>query len=91
MSSAVRMRRWSGVKAPAADPMRDTKLDHSFKIAQVQVRVVREQLAAGAGMDREMVDRALETIDITASNARDMIKESRAGGAEGPVSGTVIG
>ena len=77
--------------APAADPLRDTKLDHSFKIAQVQVRVVREQLAAGEGMDREMVDRALETIDITASNARDMIKESRAGGAEGPVSGTVIG
>ena len=76
--------------APAADPLRDTKLDHSFKIAQVQVRVVREQLAAGEGMDREMVDRALETIDITASNARDMIKESRAGGAEGPVSGTVI-
>lgn len=78
-------------QAPAADPLRDTKLDHSFKIAQVQVRVVREQLAAGEGMDREMVDRALETIDITASNARDMIKESRAGGAEGPVSGTVIG
>ena len=77
--------------APAADPLRDTKLDHSFKIAQVQVRVVREQLAAGEGMDREMVDRALETIDITASNARDMIKESRTGGAEGPVSGTVIG
>ena len=77
--------------APAADPMRDTKLDHTFKIAQVQVRVVREQLAAGEGMDREMVDRALETIDITASNARDMIKESRTGGAEGPVSGTVIG
>ena len=52
---------------------------------------MREQLAAGGAMDREMVDRALETIDITASNARDMIKESRAGGAEGPVSGTVIG
>ena len=78
-------------QAPAADPLRDTKLDHSFKIAQVQVRVVREQLAAGESMDREMVDRALETIDITASNARDMIKESRTGGAEGPVSGTVIG
>lgn len=78
--------------APAGDPMRDTKLDHSFKIAQVQVKVVREQLAAGGAMDREMVDRALETIDITAANARDMIKESRGqGGSEGPVSGTVIG
>lgn len=78
--------------APVADPMRDTKLDHSFKIAQVQVRVVREQLAAGAAMDREMVDRALETIEITAANARDMIKESRGPNAsEGPVSGTVVG
>ena len=59
--------------APAADPMRDTKLDHSFKIVQVQARVVKEQLASGE-VDREMVDRALETIHITAANARDMIK-----------------
>ena len=82
----------AAAQAPAGDPMRDTKLDHSFKIAQVQVKVVREQLAAGGAMDREMVDRALETIDITAANARDMIKESRGqGGSEGPVSGTVIG
>ncbi|MDY6054496.1 hypothetical protein [Micrococcus sp.] len=72
--------------APAADSMRDTKLDHSFKIVQVQARVVREQLEAGDGLDREMVDRALETIHITAANARDMIK----GGDEGPVSGTVV-
>ena len=58
---------------------------------QAPVLEQRQQLAAGEGMDREMVDHALETIDITASNARDMIKESRAGGAEGPVTGTVIG
>lgn len=84
--------------AVAGDPMRDTKLDHSFKICQVQVRVVREQLAAGE-VDRDMVDRALETIDITASNARDMIKgdaaeggaDARQGRNEGPVSGTVVG
>lgn len=75
----------------SADPMRDTKLDHSFKICQVQVKVVREQLASGE-LDRDMVDRALETIDITASNARDMIKgdDARKGEGEGPVSGTVV-
>ena len=82
--------------AVAADPMRDTKLDHSFKICQVQVKVVRQQLAAGAEMDRDMVDRALETIDITAANARDMIKGETASAQdgrredEGPVSGTVV-
>lgn len=75
--------------AAAADPMRDTKLDHSFKIVQVQARVVKEQLDAADGADREMVDRALETIQITASNARDMIKEGR-GESEGPVTGTVV-
>lgn len=85
--------------AVTADPMRDTKLDHSFKICQVQVRVVREQLASGE-LDRDMVDRALETIDITASNARDMIKgddggrdsraDARKDQGEGPVSGTVV-
>ncbi|PNL17419.1 hypothetical protein [Micrococcus sp. FDAARGOS_333] len=76
----------------SADPMRDTKLDHSFKICQVQVKVVREQLASDE-LDRDMVDRALETIDITASNARDMIKgdDARKGEGEGPVSGTVVG
>ena len=73
----------------AADPMRDTKLDHSFKIVQVQARVVKEQLDAADDADREMVDRALETIQITASNARDMIKEGR-GESEGPVAGTVV-
>jgi len=66
--------------APAVDPMRDTKLDHSFKIVQVQARVVKEQLAAGADLDRDMVDRALETIHITSANARDMLTDD-AGGA----------
>lgn len=62
---------------PTADPMRDTKLDHSFKIVQVQTRVIQEELAQGAAADQDMVGRALETIEITASNARDMIKESQ--------------
>ncbi len=65
-----------GQSAPAVDPMRDTKLDHSFKIVQVQTRVIQEELAQGAAADQDMVSRALETIEITASNAREMIQES---------------
>lgn len=66
----------------AVDRARDLKLDHSFKIIQVQVGVVREYL----GKDAEMVERALETIEITSHNARSMMK----GSSEGPVEGTVV-
>jgi Na+/melibiose symporter-like transporter len=66
----------------AVDRARDLKLDHSFKIVQVQVGVVREYL----GKDAEMVERALETIEITSHNARSMMK----GSSEGPVEGTVV-
>ncbi|MGO4382878.1 hypothetical protein AB4Y80_01400 [Specibacter sp. RAF43] len=48
---------------------REMKLDHSFKIVSVQIGVVNEYL----GRDDAMVARALETIDITARNGRDMI------------------
>ena len=68
--------------------MRDMKLDHSFKIVQVQARVIEEELAKGAAGDQDMVTRALETITITATNARDMIKSG--GATEAPVTGTVI-
>lgn len=69
--------------SPAAvDRARDLKLDHSFKIVQVQVGVVREYL----GKDEGMVERALETIEITSHNARSMMK----GSSEGPVEGTVV-
>ena len=72
-----------GVGTPmAADRARDLKLDHSFKIVQVQVGVVREYL----GKDEGMVERALETIEITSHNARSMMK----GSSEGPVEGTVV-
>jgi len=73
---------------PQTDEVRDLKLDHSFKIVQVQVRVVEQERAKGAGADEEMIRRALETIEITATNARDMIKA--AGGTDEPVRGTVI-
>jgi hypothetical protein len=72
----------SSTAPAAADRARDMKLDHSFKIVQVQVGVVREYL----GKDEGMVERALETIEITSHNARSMMK----GSTEGPVEGTVV-
>ncbi|WP_334171313.1 hypothetical protein [Sinomonas sp.] len=69
-------------EARTVDDARDLKLDHSFKIIQVQERVVRENL----GKDPEQVARALETIQITAANARDMLRPD---GGE-PVTGTVV-
>jgi hypothetical protein len=72
----------------SADEVRDMKLDHSFKIVQVQVRVVEGERAKGAAADQDTIRRALETIEITATNARDMIKSS--GGADQPVTGTII-
>ena len=71
-----------------ADEIRDMKLDHSFKIVQVQVRVVEQERAKGAAADQDTIRRALETIEITATNARDMIKSS--GGSGEPVTGTII-
>ncbi|MGG5171916.1 hypothetical protein ACQR35_07015 [Pseudarthrobacter sp. J1738] len=72
----------------AGDEVRDLKLDHSFKIVQVQLRVVQGEMAKGAAANQDTVRRALETIEITSSNARDMIKESGAG--QEPVTGEVI-
>ncbi len=85
------------VDESTTDPMRDTKLDHSFKIVEVQKRVISQELAKGQHADMEMIDRALDTIEMTAANARDMIRPDRhrrsdddqdSGG--GAVSGTVI-
>jgi hypothetical protein len=70
------------------DEVRDLKLDHSFKIVQVQIRVVEEERAKGEAADPDTIRRALETIEITATNARDMIRS--AGGTGDPVSGTII-
>ncbi|MGY5318192.1 hypothetical protein ACXA45_03030 [Neomicrococcus lactis] len=77
-----------------ADRTRDLKLDHSFKIVQVQSGVIKQYLDGGTPEAREMVDRAIETIEITASNARDMMKGSKSsknsqGGSE-PLSGDII-
>ncbi|MBV1779115.1 hypothetical protein KRR55_08320 [Paeniglutamicibacter sp. ABSL32-1] len=66
---------------------RDLKLDHSFKIIQVQTQVVNEYRVQDGEEAAGMVDRALETIEITASNARDMMKPS---GRGEPMTGEVI-
>ncbi|GAA1825346.1 hypothetical protein [Nesterenkonia flava] len=54
---------------------RNLKLDHSFKIVQVQVRVIQQEVQKGGQADQEMVDRALETMEITAHNGRDMLAD----------------
>lgn len=54
---------------------RNLKLDHSFKIVQVQVRVIKQEVTKGSEADAEMIDRSLDTMEITAHNARDMLAE----------------
>jgi hypothetical protein len=49
---------------------------------------VEDERAKGVAADQDTIRRALETIDITATNARDMIRSS--GGTGDPVSGTII-
>ena len=66
---------------------RDLKLDHSFKIIQVQTKVVNDYRGQAGEEAAGMVDRALETIEITASNARDMMKPANGGE---PMTGEVI-
>lgn len=67
-----------GTVVDTTDPMRDTKVDHSLKIVEVQKRVITDELAKGLdNADVEMIDRALDTIEMTAHNARDMINPDR--------------
>ncbi len=57
---------------------RNLKLDHSFKIVQVQRRVVAAEIgkiSRGEQADMEIVDRALQTIQFTAHNGRDMLSD----------------
>lgn len=87
-----------GSVVDASDPMRDTKVDHSLKIVEVQKRVISEELAKGVDeADMEMIDRALDTIEMTASNARDMIYPDRqnkskpdSDNGQGTISGDII-
>lgn len=96
-----------------AGGVRDLKIDHSFKIIQVQARVIEEALGAEnapagspaaetgpASAGRAAVERALETILITAHNGRGMVRPEQDSGSprastagpddDGPVTGVVI-
>ena len=64
---------------------RDVKLDHSFKIVQVQAGVISQRLGKDDDESRAMIQRALETITMTAANARDMMKPSGK-----PIDGEII-
>ena len=72
-------------RSGAARSMRDEKLSHSFQIVLVQSKVIKQELAglSAQGVDREAVDRALETIDITAGNGMSMLRDD-------PLSGPVV-
>lgn len=63
-----------------SDGVRDTKLEHSFKIIEVQVGVLREKLAAvhaSEPVSGELAQ-AMDTIEMTASNGKDMLRGPRA-------------
>ena len=93
-AEAVAIRQQAAGDAPVevvreTDHVKNMKLDHSFKIVQVQTGVIEGELAKGDNADQDMVARALETIQITASNARDMIKDDD-GTAGETVTGEII-
>lgn len=51
------------------------KLAHSFQICLVQSKVIAEQLEADDVHSRDMIDRALDTINFTAKNGMELAKE----------------
>ncbi|WP_188686116.1 phage holin family protein [Nesterenkonia cremea] len=74
---------------------RNMKLDHSFKIVQVQKRVITQELEKGAEADMEMIERALDTMEITATNGRDMLadlvgRSEKKSGDDGDAGGETI-
>ena len=68
----------------------ELKLDHSFKIIQVQHGQVIKYLGQEDESSRDQVNRALETIQITATNARDMINQRRKDRKAQSVDGEII-
>ncbi|MDR4533713.1 hypothetical protein [Glutamicibacter sp. PS] len=84
-AAAGRAQPASTVVIDEATSQRDMKLDHSFKIVQVQAKVIADERAKGEDGSAEMIDRALDTIAMTASNARDMLKPQ-----SNPIDGEII-
>lgn len=51
------------------------KLAHSFQICLVQSKVIAEQLEINDEKSRDMIDRALDTINFTAKNGMELARE----------------
>lgn len=67
-------------RAEQNDSMLADKLEHSFQIVLVQTKVISDQFAE-KGPDYEgMIERAIDTINTTASNGMGMVKEEMKGG-----------
>lgn len=75
--------------APAPDrSITDQKIEHSFQIIMVQTRVIAANMPAADGSspgDRAQVDRALDTIAVTASNGMGIVQDASA-----PVDGDIV-
>src|SRR5699024_7608314 len=68
----------AAIVVDTSDLIRDSKMTHSPKIDEDKKRVVSEEPAKGAEhADYEMINRALDTIEMTASNSRDMLEPER--------------
>ncbi|MDY6051568.1 MAG: hypothetical protein SPI83_04050 [Rothia sp. (in: high G+C Gram-positive bacteria)] len=51
------------------------KLAHSFQICLVQSKVIAEQLEVNDENSRDMIDRAVDTINFTAKNGMELARE----------------
>lgn len=51
------------------------KLAHSFQICLVQSKVIAEQLEVNDENSRDMIDRAIDTINFTAKNGMELARE----------------
>ncbi|MDY3048493.1 MAG: hypothetical protein SOR40_01810 [Rothia sp. (in: high G+C Gram-positive bacteria)] len=51
------------------------KLAHSFQICLVQSKVIADQLEINDENSRDMIDRALDTINFTAKNGMELARE----------------
>lgn len=70
----------AAARAEDADSMLADKIEHSFQIVLVQAKVITEQLAEKGPESEGMIERAIDTINTTASNGMGMVKEEMKGG-----------
>ena len=82
--SAVRANRASykalaHARAEEQDGMLADKLSHSFQIVLVQSREISKYLDEDGEQSRAMIERALDTINTTASNGMGMVNDEMRG------------